>query len=99
MMLETNTPRVDAEISGSGSMTLSGETQDQKVKISGVGDYKAEGLKSERTVVRIAGSGDVRVFADADLDINIAGSGSIFYKGNATIKQHIAGSGEVKRIE
>ncbi|MEO8171708.1 MAG: head GIN domain-containing protein [Sediminibacterium sp.] len=99
MVLETNTPKVDAEISGSGSITLSGETQEQSIRISGVGDYKAEGLKSEKTTVRIAGSGDVRVFADAELDINIAGAGSILYKGNATIKQNITGSGEVKKIE
>ncbi|MEO7532007.1 MAG: head GIN domain-containing protein [Sediminibacterium sp.] len=99
MKLETNTPRVEAEISGSGSMTLAGETQEQNVRINGIGNYNADGLKSEKTVVRIAGSGDVKVFADRDLDINIAGSGSIFYKGNATVKQHIAGSGEVKKIE
>ncbi len=99
MKLEINTPHIDANISGSGSMTLKGETQDQKIQISGVGDYNADELKSESAVVKIAGSGNVKVFADANLDINIAGVGSVFYKGNATVKQHVAGSGEVKKIE
>jgi hypothetical protein len=99
MRLEINTPHIDANISGSGSMTLKGETQDQQIQISGVGDYNAEELKSENAVVKIAGSGNVRVFADAVLDVSIAGVGSVYYKGNASVKQHVAGSGEVKKIE
>lgn len=99
MKLELNTPSVDAEIAGSGTMTLSGETRDQLIRISGVGDYNAEGLKTENTTVRVAGSGDVKVFADGNLDINITGVGSVYYKGAATVRQHVAGSGEVKRID
>jgi hypothetical protein len=90
MDLEVNTPNVDGDISGSGSITLKGETKDQKVHISGVGDYNADELKSETAVVKIAGSGNVKIFADANLDVNIAGVGSVFYKGNPTIKQHVA---------
>ncbi len=99
MDLEVNTPSIDGDISGSGSITLKGETKDQKVHISGVGDYNADDLKSETTKVRIAGSGNVKVFADANLDVNIAGVGSVYYKGNPTIKQNVAGSGEVKKID
>ena len=97
--LEVNTPKIEADIAGSGSMTLKGETKDQTIKISGVGDYNADELKSESAVVKIAGSGNVKVFSDINLDISIAGVGSVYYKGAATIKQHIAGSGEVKKIE
>jgi hypothetical protein len=99
MKLELNTPSIDADIAGSGTMTLSGETRDQSIRISGVGDYNAEALKTENTTVRVAGSGDVKVFADGNLDINIAGVGSVYYKGAATVKQHVAGSGEVKRLD
>ena len=99
MDLEVNTPTVDGDISGSGSITLRGETKDQKVHISGVGDYNADELKSESAVVKIAGSGNVKIFADASLDVHIAGVGSVYYKGNPTIKQHVAGSGEVKKID
>jgi hypothetical protein len=99
MKMEVNAPRVEAEITGSGSILLNGETKDQHIRIAGSGDYLAEDLKSENATVRIAGNGDVKVFADARLDINIAGSGSIFYKGNPAIKQNVLGSGEVKKIE
>ncbi len=97
--LDVNTPSLESEIAGSGSMTLTGETKDQRVQISGVGDYKAADLKSENSVVRIAGSGDVSVFAASTLDIHIAGVGSVFYKGDPAIKQSISGSGEVKKLE
>lgn len=97
--MEVNTPSIDADISGSGSMELSGETKSQKIHINGVGDYNADNLKSESAVVKIAGSGDVKVFADMNLDVRIAGVGSVFYKGNPTVKQNVSGSGEVKRIE
>ncbi|MCA6456583.1 MAG: DUF2807 domain-containing protein, partial [Chitinophagaceae bacterium] len=56
-------------------------------------------LKSENAVVKIAGSGNVKLFAAATLDVNIAGVGSVYYKGSPTIKQHVAGSGEVKKLE
>jgi len=99
IQLEVNAPEVRAEISGSGSMTLQGETQNENITIAGVGDYNADGLKAENAKVSIAGSGDVKVFAENKLDINIAGSGSVFYKGAATVKQHVVGSGDVKKME
>lgn len=97
--LDVNTPELSADISGSGDMELKGETSRQTISIAGQGDYKAEDLKSENTSISIAGSGDVRVFADVLLDVNIAGSGSVYYKGAASVKQHIAGGGEVRKIQ
>ncbi len=96
--MELNSPDIRADITGSGTMTLKGETKDEDIHITGAGDFNADELKAENAKVRIAGSGDVKVFADHDLDINIAGVGSVFYKGNASVKQRIAGSGEVKKI-
>ncbi len=98
MQMEVNSPEIKADIAGSGSITLKGETREENIHISGVGNYNAEELKAETAKVRIAGSGDVKVFADQDLDINIAGMGSVYYKGAAAVKQRIAGSGEVKKI-
>jgi hypothetical protein len=97
--MEVNTPSVKGEIAGSGSIRLKGETMRQEISIAGAGDYYAEELKSEDTKVKIAGSGDVKVFADMNLDVNIAGVGSVYYKGAATVKQKVAGSGEVRKIE
>lgn len=97
--MEVNTPEIVSDIVGSGTITLKGETKDETIHISGVGNYHANELKAENVNVKIAGSGDVKVFAETTLDINIDGVGSVYYKGTATVKQHIAGSGEVKKIE
>ncbi len=97
--LEVNTPKVEADINGSGSITLAGETQEERIGINGIGDFHGVDLKAEKAVVKIAGSGNARLFADRDLDIRIAGLGSVSYKGNAAVKQHITGSGEVKKLD
>lgn len=97
--LDVNAPSVDANIVGSGSVTLSGETKEQHVTIAGSGDYLAEELKSENTVVKIVGNGDAKVFADISLDVHVAGSGSVLYRGSPAIKQNITGSGDVKKMD
>jgi len=97
--LEVNTPTIEADIAGSGSIRLTGETKEETIKIAGVGDYLTEGLMAENATVRIAGSGDVKLFASATLDVHIAGSGTVYYKGNPTVKQKVAGSGDIKKLD
>lgn len=97
--LEVNTPTIVSDIAGSGSITLVGETKEETINIAGVGNYFAETLMAENAKVKIAGSGDVKLFVATNLDVNIAGVGSVFYKGNPTVKQKVAGSGEVKKLD
>ncbi len=99
MRFDVNTPRVESSISGTGDIYVSGETRNSKIEIAGSGNYHAEDLKAENATVKIAGSGDARLFADSTLDINIAGVGNVYYKGDASVSQNIAGSGKIKKIE
>ena len=96
---DVNTPSVNSSISGTGDIYVTGETRNSKIDIAGSGNYHAEDLKAENAVVKIAGSGDARLFADSTLDINIAGVGNVYYKGNASVSQSIAGTGKIKKIE
>jgi hypothetical protein len=97
--LDVNTPTIVSEIAGSGSISLSGETKEETISIAGVGNYLAEELKAENAKVKIAGSGDVKLFVSTNLDVNIAGVGSVYYKGKPTVKQKVAGSGDVKKMD
>ncbi len=97
--LDVNAPRVDGNITGSGTIAVTGETKDEDIHIVGAGNYNADGLKAENAVVRITGAGDVKVFTDNNLDVNITGVGSVLYKGNATLKQRVTGSGDVRKLE
>jgi len=96
---DVNAPSIESSISGTGNIYVSGETKDSKIEIAGSGNYHAEDLKAENATVRIAGSGDARLFAEHSLDINIAGVGNVYYKGNASVSQNIAGSGKIKKLE
>ncbi|WP_207493371.1 head GIN domain-containing protein [Aridibaculum aurantiacum] len=96
--MDVNAPKVDAKIAGSGNLHISGETRDLEVDIAGSGNFDGEKLKAENAKVKIAGSGDVFLFADVNLSANILGSGSVRYKGNAVVSRKVVGSGSISKI-
>jgi Putative auto-transporter adhesin, head GIN domain len=75
--LEVKSPKVEAELSGAGSIELKGETKDLFVHGSGSTDIKCFEMIAENVKVEISGSGDAEVFANAKLDVEISGSGHI----------------------
>jgi hypothetical protein len=96
--LQVHAPRVDANIGGSGNIEVSGETKDVDVAIGGSGNFKGEDLKAENAKIKIAGQGDVTVFADVQLQASIVGQGNIKYRGNATVNKNVVGSGSVTKL-
>jgi hypothetical protein len=92
-----DTPRLAADISGSGSAKLAGRADDVRLSISGSGDYDAAGLASQTAEVVISGSGSATVNTSRRLVAKVSGSGSVHYLGDPTIEQHVSGSGSVKR--
>lgn len=97
--MEVYAPEVRAELSGAGSISLSGITKDFSVAGSGSTDINCMDLKSENVSIRISGAGSAEVFASVKLDVNVSGSGSVEYRGNATVNQSISGSGSIKKLE
>jgi hypothetical protein len=95
---DVNCPAIIAKISGSGNISINGETRDQEIDIAGSGDVDNGNLKTENTKIKIAGSGSADVHASVKLDISVAGNGNVTYRGNPTITQKIVGSGEVKKV-
>jgi len=95
MDLEIETGKLASKISGSGSIHLSGKTQDFTVSISGSGEINAFDLDAENVAVKISGSGDCRVTASESLDAKISGSGDVYYKGRPQINTKISGSGSL----
>jgi len=99
MHLGVHVPKIVGNISGVGDITLTGETRDQEMQISGAGNYKGADLKSENASIGISGIGDARVFADSKLDIRVSGAGDVYYKGNAAVTQHISGTGDIRKLD
>ncbi len=97
--LELRAPKISADISGSGSVTLNGETRDLVVDGTGSSSFKCIGLKSENVEVDITGSGSAEVFASVRLNVDVTGSGSVKYLGNAAVSQKVSGSWSVRKLE
>ena len=85
--------RVD--ISGSGTVSLSGSAVEQDIQVSGSGRYEAASLPSQKVTADISGSGAVAVTVSRELTIDISGSGTVTYSGDPTVQQSVSGSGKV----
>jgi hypothetical protein len=97
--MDVKAPKVDAGLSGSGSIELKGETKDFEVSGSGSTDIKCFDLLTENTKVELSGSGNAEVFASVKLEVHVSGSADVKYKGNAAVNPSISGSGTVKKVE
>lgn len=90
---------VEAGISGSGNIRLSGTANSLTASISGSGNVDSPELVCEALKARISGSGDVKATANKSVEASISGSGNVFYKGSANdIQRHTAGSGKVVKM-
>ena len=98
--LDVETKQLGSNISGSGEIRLRGSAKVFQHSISGSGDLKALNLVTERSEVKITGSGNCELSASNRLDVLISGSGTVFYRGDPrTVSQEVSGSGKIKIIE
>ncbi|HEX5554885.1 MAG TPA: head GIN domain-containing protein [Chitinophagaceae bacterium] len=95
IVMQMNAPELDANIAGSGDILLGGETRNTTVNIVGSGNFKGSHLKSEQSRIKIAGSGNVRVYASIKLHATILGSGNVYYEGSPSVETTMTGSGKV----
>jgi len=96
MRLAVDVSRLIAEISGSGSMVLTGEADDFEASIRGSGDIRAHRYVARHATVSIAGSGNCQLGVVESLRADISGSGDVIYAGRPRVESHIRGSGSVK---
>lgn len=87
------TLRVD--MSGSGTVDLSGSAVEQDIQVSGSGRYDAADLPSQKVTAKISGSGQVALAVSRELKIDISGSGMVTYSGDPSVQQDVSGSGRV----
>lgn len=90
---------LDARISGSGKVYLSGICDDEILRISGSGNIHTFGLISETADINISGSGKTEITALDYLHAEISGSGNVYYKGHPTVESHISGSGGIYAVD
>lgn len=86
-------------VSGSGNINVSGKSGSVNIVVSGSGDVKASDLTADSSNIKIAGSGNVYIKAEKDLNAAIFGSGSVKYSGNPSVSVKKVGSGSVSQMK
>jgi hypothetical protein len=91
------TDSILCRITGTGTITLTGNAFFEQVEIIGAGSIHNFDLVANHCVTTIAGSGAIEVNAASRLDAFITGTGSIVYDGHPqTVQQIVTGVGSVK---
>jgi|GEM_PF-101889 hypothetical protein len=97
--MEVDAPKINAGISGSGSVNLKGQAKDLDIDLTGAGHAYCYDLLAENTKVEISGAGSADVYASVKLNASVSGAGNINYKGNASVSQQISGAGSVNKTD
>jgi len=87
---------MDADMSGSGQIVLSGEVELADYSHNSSGRTDALDLFALEVEATNTGSGNVYVWANDYLDATVTGSGDIIYLGNPVLSIQISGSGKVR---
>jgi hypothetical protein len=82
---------------GAGPVTLDGTVVEQRVTLSGAGNYDGVALVSERATINLSGLGSVVVNASERLDATISGAGSIVYIGSPELHEQVSGLGSIRQ--
>lgn len=87
---------MDAGVTGSGDLTLTGAVDRLSAKITGSGDVRAGDLAAKSVRVTVTGSGDATIRATEELDASVTGSGDVHYFGNPPqVRKNVIGSGDI----
>ncbi|MEM1000949.1 MAG: head GIN domain-containing protein [Bacteroidota bacterium] len=81
--------------SGSGDQRFTGSAPEFIYSNAGSGSCSAFGLAADNIAVANTGSGDCRVTANQNLNVNLGGSGDVYYRGRPAIELIDNGSGEL----
>jgi hypothetical protein len=87
--------QIKANVSGSGTVFLTGDVFESEFVISGSGKIRAYDLIQDHCKGTISGSGDMYVNVSETLNASISGSGRIYYVNYPEVHTSISGSGKV----
>jgi hypothetical protein len=92
-----DTDSLTISISGAGSASIAGRSDNLSISISGAGSLDAADLQAKRATVIVSGAGDVTVNANDELDARVSGAASIWYIGSPKLQSRISGAGSIKQ--
>lgn len=96
--LEAYTYDLNAQISGTGDITLIGSCKNQDIGMSSTGNYHAFDFDSENCLLRVSGTGDASVYVSEELEGRISSTGDIFYMGSPHVNVVDNGVGDLVHV-
>lgn len=85
-------------LNGSGSLHAEGDVEELVVKMNGSGNLNAAGLRAERAVLTLNGSGNADIHVAGDLSVRLNGSGNVSFAGSPSSRSlSVSGSGQVRQ--
>lgn len=93
---DLNASRFTVVVSGAGDVQISGKTDTQEIRLSGLGRYQGFNLESRTASVTISGAGGAEVWVGEVLDVVISGAGDVKYYGSPTVNPDISGLGRIQ---
>jgi Putative auto-transporter adhesin, head GIN domain len=94
--LDVEYATIDAEMSGVGTIALSGKAEFARLEMSGTGSIDAEDLTVQNADCSVSGLGKIHCFAENDLTANVSGLGKVTYRGAPKhLKKSVSGLGKV----
>jgi hypothetical protein len=88
----------NVDVSGAGSLQLSGETKTLEIKQSGAGDVDAKELHAEKVNVESSGAATADVYATEELRASVSGAGNVNYYGDPkTVNKEASGAGSITK--
>lgn len=84
-----------ADLSGTGTLEVSGTVDRLTAVLSASGRVELQGLVAKDVIARLEGTGEINVHATSTLDATLTGTGSIVYSGSAFVTTHNTGTGSI----
>ena len=90
---------LDSALSGAGDIQASGIANEIKLILSGLGNFNAADLKSDKATIELSGMGNATVRVEEELAATITGAGAVDYFGNPRVNKTLKGAGSVRPAE
>ena len=85
-------------LSGAGDLTMDGQVDDLKIRVSGAGNADTRDLKAQDVNISVSGAGNATVFADRSIKARVSGVGKVVYYGDPEEEDtRVSGIGSIKR--
>jgi len=88
---------LSADMSGAGSVTLTGYADKVEIATSGAGSVNAYGLAAKEAYTEVTGIGSIELSCSEKLHATISGLGGISYMGDPVVTENSSGLGRITR--